>query len=135
MWGKAADTRNRAGGPGDLSHDPSCRHVRSFPIEGRALDAFRPSLKLERRDALWATKVLRDEALPLFTAAVEREMAAIAEQQEPDVGLRQTTEGHNVMEDYGACSPRVSIHSASDSRLLLVEFHRQKPMGIASTGL
>ncbi|NKM29744.1 helix-hairpin-helix domain-containing protein, partial [Rhizobium laguerreae] len=63
-------------------------------------DAFLPSLKLERRDALWAIKALRDEPLPLFTAAAEREMAAIAEQQEPEVALRQMTDGHNVIEDY-----------------------------------
>ncbi len=64
-------------------------------------DAFRPSLKLERRDALWAIKALRDKPLPLFPAAAEREMATIAEQNEPEVALRQMTEGHNVIEDYG----------------------------------
>ncbi len=64
-------------------------------------DAYRPSLRLERRDALWAIKALRDEPLPLFAAASEREMMAIAEQNEPEVALRQMTEGHNVVEDYG----------------------------------
>ncbi|WP_327207987.1 error-prone DNA polymerase [Rhizobium johnstonii] len=63
-------------------------------------DAFRPSLKLERRDALWAIKALRDEPLPLFAAAAEREMKTIAEQQEPEVVLRQMTAGHNVVADY-----------------------------------
>ncbi|KOF20241.1 DNA polymerase [Ensifer adhaerens] len=63
-------------------------------------DAFRLSLKLERRDALWAIKALRDEPLPLFAAAAEREMKTIAEQQEPEVVLRQMTEGHNVVADY-----------------------------------
>ncbi|MBY5748309.1 error-prone DNA polymerase [Rhizobium leguminosarum] len=63
-------------------------------------DAFLPSLKLERRDALWAIKALRDEPLPLFAAAAERQMAAVAEQQEPEVALRQMTDGHNVIEDY-----------------------------------
>lgn len=63
-------------------------------------DAFLPSLELERRDALWAIKALRDEPLPLFAAAAEREMAAVAEQQEPEVALRQMTDGHNVIEDY-----------------------------------
>jgi error-prone DNA polymerase len=29
-------------------------------------DAFQPSLKLARREALWAIKALRDEPLPLF---------------------------------------------------------------------
>ena len=36
-------------------------------------DAFRPSLKLARREALWAIKALRDEPLPLFAAASTRE--------------------------------------------------------------
>jgi error-prone DNA polymerase len=63
-------------------------------------DAYRPSLELERRDALWAIKALRDEPLPLFAAAAKREMATIAEQREPEVALRQMTDGHNVIEDY-----------------------------------
>jgi len=70
-------------------------------VELAEADAFKPSLGLERRDALWAIKALRDEPLPLFAAAAEREEKAIAEQQEPDVDLRQMTEGHNVIEDYG----------------------------------
>jgi error-prone DNA polymerase len=32
-------------------------------------DAFRPSMKLARREALWAIRALRDEPLPLFEAA------------------------------------------------------------------
>src|SRR5690349_9188649 len=48
----------------------------------------------------WTIKALRDEPLPLFTAAAEREARAIAEQQEPEVELRQMTDGHNVVEDY-----------------------------------
>lgn len=63
-------------------------------------DAFLPSLKLQRRDAIWAIKALRDEPLPLFAAASEREARAITEQQEPEVALRQMTAGHNVVADY-----------------------------------
>ena len=70
-------------------------------VELAEADAFRPSLTLERREALWAIKALRDEPLPLFAAAAERAQRAIAEQQEPTVELRQMTEGHNVVEDYG----------------------------------
>ncbi len=70
-------------------------------VELAEADAFHPSMRLERRDALWAIKALRDEPLPLFAAAAEREMRTIAEQVEPDVELRQMTEGHNVVEDYG----------------------------------
>ncbi|MDW9451593.1 DNA polymerase III subunit alpha [Sinorhizobium meliloti] len=69
-------------------------------VELAEADAFLPSLSLERRDALWAIKALRDEPLPLFTAAADREARAIAEQQEPEVELRQMTDGHNVVEDY-----------------------------------
>jgi error-prone DNA polymerase len=29
-------------------------------------DAFQPSMRLARRDALWAIKALRDNPLPLF---------------------------------------------------------------------
>jgi error-prone DNA polymerase len=70
-------------------------------VELAEADAFHPSMRLERRDALWAIKALRDEPLPLFAAAAEREMRTIAEQVEPGVELRQMTEGHNVVEDYG----------------------------------
>ncbi|XUY30265.1 error-prone DNA polymerase (plasmid) [Agrobacterium sp. rho-8.1] len=70
-------------------------------VELAEADAFRPYLQLERRDALWAIKALRDEPLPLFAAAADREQKSIAEQAEPEVELRQMTEGHNVVADYG----------------------------------
>ncbi len=76
-------------------------------------DAFLPSLALKRRDALWAIKALRDEPLPLFTAAAEREAQAIAEQQEPEVELRQMTEGHNVVEDYSHTGLTLRQHPLS----------------------
>ncbi|TWB44049.1 error-prone DNA polymerase [Rhizobium sp. ERR 922] len=69
-------------------------------VELAEADAFLSSLKLQRRDVLWAIKALRDEPLPLFAAAAEREQRTIAEQQEPEVHLRQMTEGHNVIQDY-----------------------------------
>ncbi|MDK4717788.1 error-prone DNA polymerase [Rhizobium sp. CNPSo 3968] len=69
-------------------------------VELAEADAFLPSLNLQRRDALWAIKALRDEPLPLFAAAAEREQRTIAEQREPEVRLRQMTEGHNVIQDY-----------------------------------
>ncbi|NTF10770.1 DNA polymerase III subunit alpha [Agrobacterium rubi] len=70
-------------------------------VELAEADAFRPSLQLERRDALWSIKALRDEPLPLFAAAADREQKSIAEQAEPEVELRQMTEGHNVVADFG----------------------------------
>ncbi len=69
-------------------------------VELAEADAFLSSLKLQRRDALWAIKALRDEPLPLFAAAAQREQKMIAEQREPKVKLRQMTEGHNVIQDY-----------------------------------
>ena len=40
-------------------------------------DAFLPSLQLERRQALWDIKALRDEPLELWAAAAEREAKVI----------------------------------------------------------
>jgi error-prone DNA polymerase len=42
---------------------PACRAGAGQLAEA---DAFRPSLGLARREALWAIKALRDEPLPLF---------------------------------------------------------------------
>jgi error-prone DNA polymerase len=64
-------------------------------------DAFQPSLKLSRREALWAIKALRDEQLPLFAAASARANALVAEITEPLVALRPMKAGGEVVEDYG----------------------------------
>ncbi|MCJ9720120.1 error-prone DNA polymerase [Agrobacterium sp. SHOUNA12C] len=90
-------------------------------VELAEADAFLPSLKLQRRDALWSIKALRDEPLPLFTAASEREARAIAEQQEPEVALRQMTEGHNVVEDYGHTGLTLRDHPIAFLRRDLTE--------------
>jgi error-prone DNA polymerase len=58
-------------------------------------DAFRPSLGLARREALWAIKALRDEPLPLFAAA-----AVAREAEEPDVLLQPMRAGAEVTRDY-----------------------------------
>ncbi|MCW8308883.1 error-prone DNA polymerase [Acidiphilium sp. PA] len=63
-------------------------------------DAFLPSLKLARRDALWAIKALRDEALPLFAAVANRTEQPVSELQEPVVALKPLTGGGEVVEDY-----------------------------------
>jgi hypothetical protein len=62
---------------------------------------------------LWAVKALRDEPLPLFATAVEREMKTIAEQQGPDVKLRQMTDGHNVIQDYSHTGMTLREHTRS----------------------
>ena len=51
--------------------------------------------------ALWAIKAMRDEPFPLFAAAANRKREVVAEQQEPDVALRQMSAlGHR--ESHGA---------------------------------
>jgi error-prone DNA polymerase len=63
-------------------------------------DAFLPSLKLARREALWAIKALRDEPLPLFAAASAHDSGMLPELAEPMVALRPMTGGSEVVEDY-----------------------------------
>jgi error-prone DNA polymerase len=63
-------------------------------------DAFLPSLKLARREALWAIKALRDEPLPLFAAAPAGDSDMLPELTEPAVALRPMTGGGEVVEDY-----------------------------------
>jgi error-prone DNA polymerase len=62
-------------------------------------DAFR-SLKLTRREASWAIKALRDDALPLFAEADRREQTFKPEITEPTVSLVPMTKGREVVEDY-----------------------------------
>ncbi|WP_337182966.1 error-prone DNA polymerase [Shinella sp.] len=76
-------------------------------------DAFLPSLGLSRREALWAIRGLRDEPLPLFTAAAAREAAAVPEMNEPAVALRPMAAGGEVVEDYGHVGLTLRAHPAS----------------------
>jgi error-prone DNA polymerase len=69
-------------------------------VEIAEADGMRDSLRLARREALWAIKALRDEPLELFAAAAERERRTIAEVNEPEVTLRPMTSGSEVVEDY-----------------------------------
>uniref|UniRef100_B0T9E6 Error-prone DNA polymerase n=1 Tax=Caulobacter sp. (strain K31) TaxID=366602 RepID=B0T9E6_CAUSK len=57
-------------------------------------DAFLPSLGLARREAAWAIKALRDDALPLF------DQPGASELNEPAVALKAMTEGREIVEDY-----------------------------------
>ena len=63
-------------------------------------DAFLPNLGLQRREALWAIKALRDDPLPLFAATAAREQQFIPEFQEPASDLLPMTPGREVVEDY-----------------------------------
>ncbi|MCM2450297.1 error-prone DNA polymerase [Agrobacterium vitis] len=76
-------------------------------------DAYRPSLTLARREALWAIRALRDEPLPLFAAAAVREAVVVPEQNEPGVSLRPMTAGSEVVEDYGHVGLTLRQHPVS----------------------
>lgn len=76
-------------------------------------DAFLPSLNLQRRDALWAIKALRDEPLELWAAAAEREARQVSEIQEPDVSLAPMRAGHEVVEDYSHVGLTLRQHPVS----------------------
>jgi error-prone DNA polymerase len=72
-------------------------------------DAFEPSLKLARREALWAVRGLADEKLPLFDAA-----AGAAERMvEPQVTLVPMTSGRHVVEDYASTGFSLRRHPVS----------------------
>jgi error-prone DNA polymerase len=62
-------------------------------------DAFQPSMRLARRDALWAIKALRDNPLPLFAVA-NGEGRPTPEANDEAVRLKAMTAGHEVVEDY-----------------------------------
>jgi len=74
-------------------------------------DAFRPSLKLARREALWAIKALRDEPLPLFAAG--HTAGDIPEHGEPAIALRPMTSGGEVVEDYAHFGLTLRAHPVS----------------------
>lgn len=63
-------------------------------------DGFHSTFGLARREALWAIRALRDEPLPLFAAAADREHDTVPELSEPAVTLRSMTAGGEVVEDY-----------------------------------
>jgi error-prone DNA polymerase len=71
-------------------------------------DAFKASLNLSRREALWAIRALRDEPLPLFEAA--RSSAEATEIEEPATVLKPMTEGREVIEDYGHVGLTLRAH-------------------------
>ena len=63
-------------------------------------DAFGPAFGVDRREALWAIKALRDDPLPLFAAADASEGEHRPEVPEPSATLRPMTPGRQVVEDY-----------------------------------
>lgn len=78
-----------------------------------AADGFRPAFGLARREAQWAIKGLRDEELPLFAAASEREGRTVPELDEPAIALRAMPAGREVVEDYGHVGLSLRHHPVS----------------------
>jgi error-prone DNA polymerase len=95
-------------------------------------DAFRPSMKLARREALWAIRALRDEPLPLFEAAAhggetpplqEGTPSTDPEINEPHVELRPMTAGGEVVKDYGHVGLTLRSHPVA---FLRDDLHRRR---------
>jgi error-prone DNA polymerase len=94
-------------------------------------DAFRPALDLTRREALWAIRALRDEPLPLFSAATRTQGEAgtdgaeppIPEMVEPAVVLRPMRAGREVVEDYRHTGLTLRRHPVSFLRGDLARRH------------
>ncbi|MFO1155182.1 MAG: error-prone DNA polymerase [Rhodospirillales bacterium] len=95
-------------------------------------DAFRPSLRLARREAVWAIRALRDDPLPLFAAASAKAGKDVAEIAEPAVTLLPLTASREVVEDYGAMGLTLRRHPIAFLRTELAE-RCIVPCGEAST--
>ena len=71
-------------------------------------DAFQ-DMRLDRRQALWAIRGLRDDVLPLFAAADAGRIPQ-PEIVEPPVPIVPMTAGRNVVEDYGSVGLTLRQH-------------------------
>jgi error-prone DNA polymerase len=98
-------------------------------------DGFR-GLGLSRREAAWAIKGLRDEALPLFAAADDRAGTLKPEATEPAVTLPPMTMGREVVEDYRSKGLSLRAHpieflrqGLSDRGFLPCQALRETPNG------
>jgi error-prone DNA polymerase len=74
-------------------------------------DAFRPSMGVARREALWAIKALRDNPLPLFASRQDEQ--PVPEVNEVAVRLKAMTAGHEVIEDYAHLGLTLRAHPVS----------------------
>ena len=84
-------------------------------------DAFAPSLHLNRREALWAIKALRDEPLPLFAAGAGDDGRSVPEVNEEAVRLKAMSGGREVVEDYGHVGLSLRSHPVAFLRGDLAE--------------
>ncbi|WP_420469972.1 error-prone DNA polymerase [Brevundimonas sp. FT23042] len=85
-------------------------------------DVFLPDLALQRREALWAIKALRDAPLPLF-AVVHDDGATTPEVAEPTLRLPAMPLGQEVVEDYGHVGLTLRNHPLSFLRDTLQARH------------
>ena len=85
-------------------------------------DAFLPGLGLQRREALWAIKALRDDPLPLF-AVVQHDGATTPEVSEPTLILPAMPEGQEVVEDYSHVGLTLRDHPVTFLRNTLQSRH------------
>ena len=85
-----------------------------------AADGF-AGLGLSRREASWAIKGLRDEALPLFAVADDKVGLLRPEAIEPAVSLPPMTIGRETVEDYRATGLSLRAHPVSFLRQSLQE--------------
>lgn len=98
-------------------------------------DAFRPSLGLARREAVWAIGALRDRPLPLFGAAETRAGTLIAEVSESAVILRPMKFGRELVKDYNALGLTLRPHPVSFLRRdLAARGHRRVRRGFSGAG-
>jgi len=85
-------------------------------------DAFLPGFGLQRREALWAIKALRDDPLPLF-AVVQNDGTTTAEISEPTLNLPVMPEGQEVVEDYSHVGLTLRDHPVTFVRDTLQSRH------------
>nr|WP_315049818.1 error-prone DNA polymerase [uncultured Brevundimonas sp.] len=85
-------------------------------------DAFLPDLGLQRREALWAIKALRDDPLPLF-AVVQGDGATTSEVAEPALVLPTMPAGQEVVEDYSHIGLTLRDHPVAFLRETLQARH------------
>ncbi|MFA4939490.1 error-prone DNA polymerase [Brevundimonas sp.] len=85
-------------------------------------DAFLSAFGLQRREALWAIKALRDAPLPLF-AVVQDDGTTTPETTEPALTLPVMPEGQEVVEDYSHVGLTLRDHPVTFVRDTLQSRH------------
>ncbi|MDI7776609.1 error-prone DNA polymerase [Asticcacaulis sp. EMRT-3] len=63
-------------------------------------DVFEQAFKVSRREALFAIRALRDDALPLFDSLLDETGRSLSEIDQPDMDFKRMTDGAEVVEDY-----------------------------------